>query len=680
MKTKDYSNEIDLRRFLREFKFHKWLLSGLFILIFGLAVAYVVRRESDYTAHSALLIEDNSDSQGARAGSMMQMMRIFSTGGFSSSSVDNELLLINTLDVAKRTVKALNLNVNCIEKKGFVNKTLFENAPVSLTLSDECADTLSSAFNVKVIVKSGKADIKVTTGFIFKTTLLEKNNIVLPYHVSAPFADFTIAANSSDVANGTYVFGVTGYSNAAWNLYKNVGVKILDKLADGVEFTYTDKNKNKAIAVLNTMMNEYNLKRLDRKRETSLAELNFITDRINSLYTDLRESEEKVEKFKTESNFVDIEAEAPIILETTLNAHEELLKASAQILYYEQVLEILSSNRDGMLPAISTPGEEGSSSKSGIIGDYNEQMALLLELRRSAKPGNKALLAAETRVSEMRNAIVTSFTQLLKAAKTAVAQRSGIVGSMDSHIRKLPTLEKEYINLSRDQLLKNELYAFLVEKRENALMQLNSEDTLGFIIDKAYVEPKPSIKKAAIFLTAGFFFALVCTLLLAYILMKRNNLVRNVYDLTDINLETRTLEINTIDSDSIAKVRSAIMSDLNKGCVYLASFDNNKAFASKVIESFSTAGVLSAEKTSPTTDGILGTAFQTEISAGLQNLSYIFIPVPEAGTMGNLAPVINIPDTLCVMALHSSTISRKRFADTVAGLSPQNLLVILIND
>ncbi|MDE5745487.1 MAG: hypothetical protein K2H84_07530, partial [Paramuribaculum sp.] len=512
MNTKDYSNEIDLRRYFRELKLHKWLFCVIFFIIFGLAVAYVARKESEYTAHATLLIEDSSDSQGARgAGSMMQMMRIFSTGGFASSSVDNEILLVNTIDVANRTVKALNLNVNCIEKNGIFNHTLFEDAPLSLTLSEECADTLSHPFNVKVTLNDGKADIRVYRGRFFKKTYFEKNGVTLPYNVSTPLGNFTISATGNDTKNGTFVFGVTNVSDAAWNLYKEVGVKILDKLADGIEFIYTTQNRHKAVAVLNTMMNEYNMKRLERKRETSLTELNFITDRINSLYTDLRESEEKVEKFKTESNFVDIEAEAPIILETTLNAHEELLKASAQILYYEQVLDILNSNKDGMLPAISTPGEEGSSSKSGMIGDYNEQMALLLELRRSAKSGNKALIAAEARVGEMRNTIVTSFTQLLKAAKTAVAQRSGIVGSMDSHIHKLPTLEKEYINLSRDQLLKNELYAFLVEKRENALMQLNSEDTLGFIIDKAYVEPKPSIKKAAIFLAAGFFLALGCT-------------------------------------------------------------------------------------------------------------------------------------------------------------------------
>lgn len=679
MNNKDYSNEIDLRRYIRELKLHKWLLCAIFLIIFGLVVAYIARKESEYTAHAALLIEDASDSQGARgAGSMMQMMRIFSTGGFASSSVDNEILLVNTIDVATRTVKALNLNVNCIEKDGIFNHTLFEDAPISLTLSEECADTLSRPFNVKVTLKNGKADIKVYRGRFFKKTYFEKKDVTLPYNVSTPLGDFTLSATGSNTATGTFVFGVTGISNAAWNLYEEVGVKILDKLADGIEFTYTTQNKNKAVAVLNTMMNEYNMKRLDRKRETSLTELNFITDRINSLYTDLKESEAKVEKFKTESNFVDIESEAPIILETSLNAHEELLKASAQILYYEQVLELLNNHSDGMLPAISTPGEDNSSDKSGMIGDYNEQMAILLELRRSAKPGNKALIAAETRINQMRSTIVNSFTQLLKAAKMAVAQRRGIVGSMDSHLRKLPAIEKEYINLSRDQLLKNELYAFLVEKRENALMKLNSQDTLGFVIDKAYVEPKPSIKKAVIILIAGLLFAIAVPMLLAFGLMKRTDLINNSCDLTFLNLESHTVEIK--NNGSVAQVRSAIMSLLEQGTVYIANLSDIKTFGGQIFDSFTSAGIKAAEIKPDTSDMILGKDFKDELAAASRNNSHVFVPVSDAAGVANLAPAINSENTLCVIALNAGSTTRSHFAEIISGLKPENLLVVIINN
>lgn len=677
MKTKDYSNEIDMRRLIRELKQRKWLFAGLFVLIFGLTVAYVARRESDFTAHSAILIEENSDSQGGRAGSMMQMMRIFSIGGFASSSVDNEMLLINTIDVAARTVKALNLNVTCIEKKGIINKTLFEDIPVILTPSEETSDTLSKSFNVKVTVRDGKADIKVYTGRFFKSSIYKNDNVSLPCNISTKYGDFTLAANPGKFRDGTFVFGVSSYSEAAWTLYKNVRTEILDKLADGVEFTYTCKNRNLAAAVLNTMMAEYNLKRLERKREISLTELNFITDRINSLYTDLKESEAKVEKFKTESNFVDIEAEAPIILESSLNAHEELLKASAQILYYEQILKLLKSNSEGMLPTISTPGEDGKSSQSGIVAEYNEQMALLMELRRSAKPGNQALAAAEARVEQMRNTILTSYSQLLGAAKTAVAQRSGIVGTMDSHLKKLPAFEREYINLSRDQLLKNELYAFLVEKRENALMKLNSEDTLGYVIDKAYVEPKPSKKKAALIICLGLALAIATPICVALFLMARKNKVANAFDLAAFDLENSTLEVANA-GDSGATIRAAIISRLKKGVLYIAGCPASPSLEALISSSLSKSGVSYVIESPECVDTILGDKFRTRIEEAESDNTYIIIPIPGLENIRSLTPAINNDDTLCVLAIKPDSYTRKEFAGLVTGIKPENLLLVLI--
>lgn len=653
----------------------------MFLCIFGLAVAYVARSESNYTAHSTLLIEDNSsDTQGGRGGSMMQMMRIFSTGGFTSSSVDNEMLLISTVDVSLRTVKALNLNVNCIEKKGITNHTLFENSPISLTLDNECADTMRKAFNVRVEIANGKADIRAYTGRFFKTTLAEKKNATLPCRISTKYADFTISANTPDLKDGTFVFGVTNYNYAAWKLYEDVDTKILDKLADGVVFTYTCPNSNKAMAVLNTMMNEYNLKRLERKRETALTELNFITDRINSLYSDLRESEKEVEKFKSESNFVNIEAEAPILLESTLSAHEELLKESAQILYYEQVLDILESGKDGMLPAFSTPGEGGASGKSGMIGDYNEQMALLLELRRSAKPGNKALSLAEERVSEMRSSIITSFSQLLKASKQAVSQRKSIVGSMDSHLNKLPVFEREYINLSRDQLLKNELYAFLVEKRENALMKLNSQDMLGYVIDKAYLEPKPSMKKAMIVLAAGFILGISLPLFITLLLMRSSDKIRNAYDLRKFSLESSTVEIN-MAGNSVNSVRSAIMTRLANATLYITASDNDlkNALLERLVKSFKVAGIPVAEINPPDTDCILGPEIQAQISNCMGNNNYVLVTIPDIEQFKDIAPVANTKSSLCIMILAAGELNRRQFAGIISGIDTDKIIVALIS-
>lgn len=678
MEYKDYKNEIDLRRFWRELRRHKWWYIASAIIIFGAAIAYVARRESEFTAHSSLLIEDNSNEAQGRGGSLMQMMRVFSMGGFSSASVDNEMLLVNTYDVALRTAQLLDLNIACVQNNGFTRKTMFEDSPVALTLAAGVADTLSKGYKVEVTLKGDKADIRAYTGRFFKSTLVEKKDAALPCTITTRLGEFTVGLTGLP-ANGhnSYTFGVTSYAAAADALMENVKIDISDKLADGISFEYTDRSRSKAKKVLDTMMAEYNAKRLDRKRETALIELNFITDRIDKLYTDLIDTERKVEQFKSENNFVDIEAEAPILLETTLDAHEQLLKASAQMVYYEQVLDILRSSKDTMLPAVATPGSESNSQDGSMIKEYNEQMGLLLELRRSAKPGNNALAAAETRVAQMRTSIISSISQLLDASRKVIANRGSIVGSMDTHLRKLPKYEREYINLSRDQLLKNELYAFLVEKRENALLKLNSQDTLGFVIDPAYTDLKPSKTKMLIILAAGFIMAILLPCVVAAMMMRRKDTVDNPYDLRFAGLEENCFMVSP-EVNSLSTVRNHILERMNHGTVYVAdTAPLSRNIPDRLTESFTRAGytVRNIRSKDGHNDEFLSPAFTSGIKECHEGYNYVTLPEPHA--INDIAPAINASDAVAVVILEAGTIGRKAFAAMTQKIDPGHIIVII---
>lgn len=682
MENKDYSNEIDLRRMARELRSHKWLYIAVFAIVFGAAVAYVCRKESEYTAHSTMLIEESGSDNQNRGGSLMQMMRVFSTGGFASSSVDNELLLVNTRDVALRTVKAMNLNITCLQKSGLRKRTMFLDVPVSLSIPEAVADTLSKPFNVEVRIKDGKADIRVYRGRFFKTTLAGQKGVTLPCSVNTPVGQITLLATATLPEQATYIYGVSGYQSAADALFEDVKTDVCNKMADGIDFEYSNPNRAKAKAVLNTLMAEYNAKRIERKKETAVTELNFLTGRINNLYSELVDSEEKVAKFKTEQQFVDIEAEAPIWLETSVSAQEELLKASSQLLYYEQVLEILQSGNDSMLPAVAAPGEEAGSQSGSMVSEYNSQMALLLELRRSAKPGNHALAAAETRVAQMKQSIIGSFTQLIKASQSAMSTRSSVVGSMDSHLRKLPAIERDYINLSRDQQLKNELYAFLVEKRESALLKINSQETLGFIIDPAYVDPKPSLKKMVLFIAAGFVLGMLAVAVLLMIMLRRKDTVRNSYDLRKATLEDRTVECDLAAGD-INDARALLLDSLpHKGILYTAPLNSSAGPAIKALySSLANAGipvVALPESVAGSNDSLLSPAVQQRLESELQSNRYVFAEVAAPGRIRDLAAIINRADSVAVVAVQAGAVRRKELIATLAGLRPDNLIIILV--
>ncbi|MDE5838053.1 MAG: hypothetical protein K2H39_03285, partial [Paramuribaculum sp.] len=166
-------------------------------------------------------------------------------------------------------------------------------------------------------------------------------------------------------------------------------------------------------------------------------------------------------------------------------------------------------------------------------------------------------------------------------------------------------------------------------------------------------------------------------LLLALFLMKRKNLVNNPCDLTFPNLESHTIELD--NRNSVSQVRSAIMTLLEKGTVYINNLSDNDSFVKKVTESFLSAGIKSIEIKPDTTDLILGKDFREEIKGALIDNSYIFVPVHGDSAVNDLAPVINSTDTLCVIALNSGSVTRRRLAGIVSGIKPENLIIVIIN-
>ena len=79
---------------------------------------------------------------------------------------------------------------------------------------------------------------------------------------------------------------------------------------------------------------------------------------------------------------------------------------------------------------------------------------------------------------------------------------------MQAKSSEMPGYEKQYIKLMRDQEIKNELYIFLLQKRENALLNLNSNVSPSFIIDPAHTYMKPSNMKAGIIVTIALLLGL----------------------------------------------------------------------------------------------------------------------------------------------------------------------------
>lgn len=671
------NNVIDLRRQVREIKKSWWVFAVFFVFFMSLASVYWKFHTPQYELQASMLIE-GEDASGAgslkQGGGMAQMMRSFSVGGFGGATVDNEIQLIASHDVMKRTVKALSLNRTYIKKTGSLSKeVLYNNSPVNVEAPAEFFDTLSVSFKVRMEIKKGKADVKVTQG-LFSHPIAELHQATLPCEIKTKYGKLQLLRTPAMKPDEdcTITVNVSGNESITDYFSKMVSIDLSDKKSDAITLSIKDANKERGKAILNTIMEMYNSKRIDRKNQKARQEYEFYTARIETLLGELSSSEEKMAKFQQNRQILNPTLEQKEYLKYLAEGKNESAKARTEVMILQMVIDHLKSEQNGkdtMVPIFDGMSE---SVANPTIVAYNELIAKRQELERSAKPNNAVLQALNLQIQETKDAIIRNAQRAILAARAKSQGIDSQTREIQSRVNELPEYERQYTSLMRDNELKNALYSFLLQKKENSLLNLTSSVNPSFIFDPAYSSVKPSKTKPIIVLGVCFFLAFLCPLTVVLAIMRIRNRVKNTYDLPWEWSE------NAIDSrlhkdNGLATIRSHIMSDtmIEQIYVYQVGMSNTTITASSIVASLKAADCAVKTVKTETLDDL----FQNkEHKAG----QYDIFDLPSNIELNTLNPLLIQPEASLLVIINRNGLTRESFKQAIAGVDVERIKHIAI--
>lgn len=505
------NDKIDLRKYIIALK-RGWIWGLIvFVLIMGLAITYSIIKMPQYDSTAMMLIEDDSDNTSrSMGGGMASLMRTFSIGGFGSSSIDNELVIVKSNAVKRAVSSRLGLNRTYVEKKGLKKEFLYKNSPVLVEAPNQLFDTLQTSFKIRVEMKGDKADISASKGR-FGGSLASKEGTELPCSFETPYGTFQIIKTDfyKSGENRTIDVMISGDDIVSASLDdKILSVDYRNKKADIVELKILDVSKERGRDILNALMSLYNEKRKGRRNETATAEVEFLDERISQLGVQLNIAEDKVASFKSGNNLIDIGTEASLLIHQDKKTDEEILSMNIQRTMLEDIMKQLTNpeKKYSLIPMAETLGDGGA---AAVIGNYNALILKRLEVSKSAKSDNIVLKSLTDQIDALRKTAIEHVDRSLDNLQIKYASAIKENSKYKGRLNTLPKYEQEYVDLMRDKELKNALYMFLLEKRESAMLKLNNTQELGFIFEPAYSAIKPNNNKKYMILGAGFAFGLI---------------------------------------------------------------------------------------------------------------------------------------------------------------------------
>ncbi len=655
---KSNENAIDLRRFFRQAKKSIWVYIGSLIFFGALAGYYIYRAMPQYVVEGAMLIEDSSEEASAvkSAGPLSAMMRTFSVGGFSTSSVDNEVHLAGSRDVMLRTVRALQLNRLYIGRGADGRRSVLYPSPVRVEAPAEFFDTLGVSFNVDITFASGKADIKISKG-ILPHTVAKVNGTSLPAVVETPWGPLTVAY---DDTTGTPLpqkikAVVCGNEAAAHRLYDEVSVEVNDKMADIVDLSMKYSSRRLGMAIVNTLMEQYISKRSERRRQTAAEAIDYYNERIAAVAAELAQAEKLSADYRRAKGITAIEQEAEIMATAKLEGTMEAVKARSEIDYYTRVLETVRGRlgKNTLIPQIE-------SFRDTSVALYNS----LIENR-------VALEKLNTRIAMLSASISENASKVIDKARNDLDVKQRIVGTAGSRLSQYPEMEREYASLLRDSEFKNQLYLFLLQNRENAVLKLYANSNPAYIFEPAYTLPKPSPVKPALAALAALFLGLLTAVVWTIIEMKRNNRICSPIDLASMGLEENSVTIGP-DGNGITRLRARLLTVPGLHDIYIAS--NGAEEIARQIEKFCHEAGMKIEAF---TDATTGSAIMTMAAAKAGSQSINLFTIPDADALPEIAPLLDAEGAVLVMTADRGTTSRATVREMLRGRRADRVFVAI---
>ena len=489
----------------------KWQIIAICTIVFGvLAGIYAFLKTPQVTVKATVLIAEDSKPSALSLMSKMSLGNLF--GG--SGSVDNEQYVMGGHNVFEQVVKKLGLNVNYIVKDGLRKKFQYPTAPVMLQCDSNVTDTLSSSLIFKVKVnKEGLLSVKVLNDK--KKTVGELKNKQMPALLSTPYGDFgfikTDKYEKGKSLNETIT--LSSYSGAAEAYASLVKISLPSKRADVITLSINHVNAGLGKLILAYIIDTYNEIGSREKSENGFKTLRFIDERIAQVETELMESELSLEAYKSKNKIADVGADLGYAFQSHGVLQKTLVELETKLQSLELIKQYLNSGDESILiPEISLNDED----PIRAISDYNQLVMRRRELARSAKSGNVALEQLEHNISSLRSAILQNINQAIRTTQGAINEIKTKDREPLGKIGEVPEHEKNLRDLARQQTIKEQLYVYLLEQREQIAMTSLNSLPRGQVIENPYVLAKaPGLPKIYLvfaglifgfFLGAGFYY------------------------------------------------------------------------------------------------------------------------------------------------------------------------------
>jgi len=527
----DSEEQINIREVIFKYlSYWKWIaLSSFIFLIF--AVLYLRYTQPIYASNATVLIKDD-DGGGSIPG--MEIFKDFGLSG-GSSNLDNEIQIFKSRKLTESVIKKLELNKSYITRgmrSGLISSEAYTNSPIQInhTLHDSLLYAKEISFDLRIqdefsfelsvldgeefgIIKFGE-EISTSIGSVVinKTVLFDENNFGLDY-----------------------VILIRSLNESITELQEALSIDKINKDSDILLISLKGSVIQKNNDIINELIFQHELEGIKVKNEVTENTRDFIKERMLFISRELSEVDSASANFKTENNLIDVGLNAKLLLEKESELEKSIIETNIQLELVRFMNELIDgdSGIDNLLP--SNLGFEDRSVAAMIL-NYNTMVLERNRLLQGSSRQNPSVLKLEGQLVNVKKSLQSSLMNIVSTANMKLEALNTKARQYVSELASVPSYEKEYRDIFRQQQIKETLYLYLLEKREENEIAMVAMIANSKVIDAAYSDGKPVSPKRKIILLGALLLGFILPVGIIYLIDLLDNKVHSTDDLNTYGL------------------------------------------------------------------------------------------------------------------------------------------------
>ncbi|SDS26039.1 GumC family protein [Christiangramia echinicola] len=486
----------------------KWILFGFLI---GGLLAFLYNRYTipKYRTESTILIVNDQEKNA---------MSALPSGGGAILSLENDGLQnhiekLKSKQLVESVVDELDLNVSYFIEGNVIKVEAYKSSPILIEFITN--DSIVNYSNANIFVTPvSDTSFRLEVSDSDYSEIYEIGQIIELNDIKFTILPRSGGEEGNFKRTSTVNIKLTPLREVANNFIQSLFISPKGQAKDILSLSIVNPSSQKSEDFLNKLMERFNEEGVKDKQEVAENTTAFIQERLEMITTELDSVEVGIADFKRENRLMSVESGASEFQSKFSAAEQEIFNLQTQLELLNSIEDLLrQQGKYDFLPEVGI----SDGGVSGLISSYN---SIVMERNMYLNGGTEKNPVVETlteQLDSLRDNLfdnISSTRQSLNVKLRKLDQRENIA---EGKFSNFPGLEKGMRNIERQQQIKEQLYLFLLQRREEAAISFAATASVARVIDSAFTIDKPVDPAPWLILIGGFIIGLIIPILIIFI-------------------------------------------------------------------------------------------------------------------------------------------------------------------